>query len=229
MGTKGIVAGSLIWGIAVLILSIPMIILLIYKVKLILFAKCFRRDLKVFSGLDIMQCPGPSETHSVVNFGFVCKVDSDKINLEDLRDLFIRKFLGPERRGVPGYENLLYSVIIFGGYPFGKRATKIDIQELIHEGDLKQGEFLEDLLSTWILSKYHKNSPSWEMLMVPLKATSQTAIAFKIHHAFADGYSLLHIFDRLTDNTSPYLVKDFNDTLVQKVEIYSRKSLRDAG
>jgi len=171
----------------------------------------------LLSGLDVMQCPGNSHEKSIVNFGCVLHVKSSAIKVEQLRELWKDKFLGNDLQGLLGYENLSLCVETFGGYSFGKRVKIDSLEKLIHERNVDDGKCLEEVVAEWLLEKYSKDSPCWELILVPLESANETAVAFKIHHAFADGYSVLHILDKLTENQSPYLVKDFESNCIQQV------------
>ncbi|CAL8143426.1 unnamed protein product [Orchesella dallaii] len=89
----------------------------------------------------------------------------------------------------------------------------MDITEHVVERRMEEGEIWEEFLVKWMLEKWKDLKPCWEMVLIPLASNGEererTGIGFKIHHAFADGYSLLHILDKLTGCQSPYLVKDF--------------------
>lgn len=220
MGLKELVLGSLTWAIILILLSLPLTLLFIWKVSVVLVAKCIRRDLLLPKALDIMNAPGSGHKYSIVNFGLVGRFEG-QVEVEDVRKLFTQKFLGNEggSSNKKEYERFHYSLVTFGGFAFFKKISQIDINDkiLVKNLDDKEGKILEDLLSEWILEKYKENSPCWEIIIIPMRATNQTAFAIKMHHAIADGYSLLYILDQLTDNTSPYLVKDFDDTFGQRV------------
>jgi hypothetical protein len=222
MGKKESVFGTFAWVIVVILLSIPLLVFTLWKCCVILCAKYFRKDLILPYGMDAMNCPGNGENKPVVNFGVVCRVDGE-LNLEGLQQRFSEMFLGYENNSSEAsikfsFDRLHCSIVTFGGFVFFKRIDQIDINNHIYMKHLKEDQCLEDLLSTWILSKYQKSSPCWEIIVVPLRTTNETAVAIKLHHAIADGYSLLYILDQLTENaSSPYLVKDFNQILGEKV------------
>lgn len=215
MGLKEILIGIVTWIILTLILILPLTFLFIWKVCVILVAKCIRKDLRLVCGLDIMNAFG-----EVINFGLVCKIEG-QIGVEDMQKLFSQKFLASEESNPSQllYERLHCSLVTFGGFSFFQKISHTNVEESIYVKNLNdnEGQTLEDLISKWILTKYKTNSPCWEIMLVPLRAINQTALAMKIHHAFADGYSVLYILDKLTQNTSPYLVKDFTDSCGKQV------------
>lgn len=71
--------------------------------------------------------------------------------------------------------------------------------------------------SNFLLTGYKKEKPCWEIILI--NSPVRQFLAFKIHHAQADGYSVLHILDRLTANSSPYLVKDFRESPLQRLKL----------
>lgn len=222
MGLKEIVIGTIQWILLFIVLSVPLTIFFIWKILVIVVAKCLKRNLVILKPLDTVNAPGRGDVQSVVNFGLVCRIDGE-ISLIDFQKKFSQKFLTHETENSHKhkfqYERLHYALVTFLGFAFFQRIDQININELIYVRNINEqrGQVLEELISDWILEKYKENSPCWEIIIIPMKNTNQTAIAIKLHHTLADGYSLVYILDKLTENTSPYLVKGDNDGWGQRV------------
>jgi hypothetical protein len=204
----------------------------------ILLAAIFRRDLYSVSTGDSAFTIGCSWDKSKLSVGLLCHVQGH-VKLEQVQSRFSSCLLEPKVVGdKPKYDKLHSCLVTFCGYVFRKvlPPDSIDLNSLIFERKLEPGETLESLMESWMEKSYAKFSPAWELMVIPVTASNnnglfsatndaqvqddliqETVIAFKIHHVFADGYSLLHMLDILTGNRSPYLVKEANESFWKMV------------
>lgn len=215
MTLKNLLLGTLTWVILLIFLSIPLTILIIWKVGVIIAAKILRPDLFLPNATDCMfSNVGNGWEKSTVNVGFVCQIDG-VLNVAEVRELFVVKFFS---NGVPAYDRLRSTIEIWGKFGFFKKLGEVDVNRKILEKTLPEGQILEDFVVSWMLEKYEENSSCWEIIVVGWVGFDKTVVGFKIHHAFADGYTLLYILEKLTGNSSsPYLVKDFEDSVGKRV------------
>lgn len=219
--------GIFIWLIILLFLSLPLILLSLWK-WLVIFFCSWRRNLEEgeveeyvmhpLAAADSMLTLGSSWEKPIVNTGFILKFQQNekgkRISVKKLREHFSKCFLTEQAEG-GRYERLFSYLVIHGAHAFRniKKRTALDeqiVEVMLDEFDQQGNKIsVERFLAEWMTTGYKKNTPCWEMILISLE--SYQYLAFKIHHAQADGYSLLHILDRLTSNTSPYLVKDFQE------------------
>ena len=155
------------------------------------------------------------------NIGWILriKVQSGKnIGLKWIQDKFSSSFLQEGLNGRKEYPNLFTYLVMFGGYTFRKPVTSLDINHQIYECKIKNNESLEDFACKWLANGFKENTPMWKMTLITDTGTvNENVILFKLNHSCGDGYNLVHVLDTLTDNTSPYLVKDFEESLWDKV------------
>ncbi|CAL8143428.1 unnamed protein product [Orchesella dallaii] len=217
--------GTLIWLAIIPIVTIPFGVLALYKVCLSWAAKLFKirgengvDKLYPLDPVDCMMVADSSSKRPIVNFGFLLIIEG-RIGLSELRAHFQTCFLNENEEN--RYEKFYSHLESIGGHVFRATASTLDINEHVVERRMERGKKLEKFLVDWIHEEWKQLKPCWEMILVPLNrnggANEQTGIAFKIHHAFADGYSLLHILDRLTGCKSPYLVKDFKEGMLTQM------------
>ncbi|CAL8143427.1 unnamed protein product [Orchesella dallaii] len=218
------IVGALIWLIILIVLAIPLGLLALYKVSLCLVLYFFKirgengvDRLYSLDPVDCMFAPDSSSKRPLANFGFFMIIEG-KIGVEELRSHFQTCFLNENEDN--RYEKLYSHLERFGGYIFRATAPTLDINEHVVERRMEEGEIWEEFLVKWMLEKWKQLKPCWEIIVVPLKRNGmeneETIVAFKIHHGLADGYSLIHILDKLTGCQSPYLVKDFEKGWVFK-------------
>lgn len=225
MGAVKVIFGAITWFTLIILLFLPLGILWLWKLILIVFSwkKRIRLEnneeaflLPIATG-DSMLSVDSSWKKPIVNFGYVLRFEDNqqKFTIDQLREHFATTFLNENCDG-GRYDKLFSYLVTRGGHVF--RATGIQtlrLTEHIKEATLEKSMSLERFLADWLLNGYPENRPCWELVLVTghSEAFGETfAMAFKIHHALADGYSLLHILDKLSSNTSPYLVKDFPES-----------------
>jgi len=239
-----LILGGFCWLVLLSFLILPCTLLLISKCIVIVVAAIFRKDLYSVSTGDSAFTIGCSWDKSKLSVGLLCHVQGH-LKLEQVQSRFSRQLLEPKALGDrdrPKYDKLFSCLVTFCGYVFRKVIPPdcINLKNLIFERKLKPGESLELLMENWMEKNYVEFSPAWELMVIPIYANNnatdesliegetvqETVIAFKIHHVFADGYSLLHMLDALTGNKSPYLVKESNESVWKSVSHISFNSIQ---
>lgn len=154
---------------------------------------------------------GCSWEKSKLSLGLLCHVQGH-LKLEQVQDRFSSSLLAPKVGNCPKYEKLFSCLVTFCGYVFSKTLPPeaVDLNKLIYERKLHPGESLEQVVDDWMEKRYGELMPAWEVMVIPMSRSNnnndevkdgieETIIAFKMHHVFADGYSLLHLLDILTN------------------------------
>lgn len=213
------ILGTLCWILILLPLSIPFLLFFIYKWVLIALAKVVRRDLHPLTSGDAPFALGTSWVKHKLSVGLLLWVDGS-LDLEEVQNHFYRCLLLPlNEGGGPKYEKLRASLVNFGGHIFRKSIPmeEIDIKRLIYVRALCPGESLEQFVDNWMDTRYDENCPAWEVVLIPSKDKDKdgTIVGFKVHHAFVDGYSLLHLLDVLTGSKAPYIVRERKESLLR--------------
>lgn len=212
------VVGFCLLFLASLVLVLPLTVLLLFKLILI-GIYCYREEnekkLVPLSALDTIFAVGPTWLKSVINVGLVLQLEGT-LEVEALRKRFHECFLSEEHG--ERYDKLWSWIEMRGGYAFRAVSRKsLILEEQITERDLGN-ESLEGFLRKWIVEKYKEKKPCWEMVL--LKSSKKTmCVVLKIHHSICDGYTLLHILDKLTGVNSPYLVKPFKETCLKEAKL----------
>jgi hypothetical protein len=201
---------------------VPILALLfVWKLSIILVAKLFYTDLYATDVNDTYFTVDDAKHIPIVNAAQIWKIKG-LVNIHEFRRHFAKCFLSDEECR-KRYRNFYCYLVRFGGYIFKKRVEELDLEKQITERVLEPGRDLNDFIAKWFLEqKFQDKSPLWEIMLLNLPLTCnteehETILLFKNHHCLADGYSFIHIVDKLTGNASPYFVKDEDDTLFQKV------------
>jgi len=64
---------------------------------------------------------------------------------------------------------------------------------------------VDSFIGKWMATcTYRKNKPQWEILLIHMD-DGTTTVCFKIDHGLCDGYSFVHLVDKLSGSKSPYL------------------------
>jgi len=194
-------AGILFW---IWILSqslLPILFLLGYKLLSIGVAK-------IYYGANQITCAEPCDTlftlenksgQPFVNWGLFCRLDSS-ISVEILRIKFDSIFL--KNGGL--YSRFFCQIKSFMGHSFFWKESKLDLSCHIYKICLQDDEAIERFLFEWMKKSYGVKPP-WQIAIIECR--KKRFLAFKIHHGLADGYSLVHILDKLCSTNSLNLVK----------------------
>ena len=203
----------------------------IYKQLIILLAKFRGYGLIPIYGVDAVMSletfakPGIGErmdSKLKQNVGLFLRLPRNQnVSIHWIRQKFESHFLQMDKSGKPVHPNLFSYFVQFGGYPFRKLVSSIDVGHHIQEAVVPPHQSLQSYLAELIVSPYEPNTPFWKLLVFSSPdVDNEMIVVLKIHHGLADGYTLIHILDTLTNSTTPYIVKDFEETIWDKV-IYS--------
>lgn len=234
------ILGAFIWFIALINLTVPLGIVLVVKLLILTYysgsiGRRFNNNdndvtLHPLDFNDTLVAFDTSWNKPVVNFGFVLETDGN-IKVHKLRDWFSECF-NLKGNTSSNYSNeypKLYSYLVKRKGHVFRACSKSSLGNL-EENIVKRrlGDFggngnesLEEFISRWIVEPYKKDKPCWSLAVIR-KPSNYTAILFKIHHAFCDGYSLLHILDKLCagGSNAPYLVKPYNEGVWKHLKQY---------
>ncbi|CAL8121772.1 unnamed protein product [Orchesella dallaii] len=222
-----VILGSFCWLILISLLLLPITLLFIFKCCVIGVAYIVHDNLYSISTTDAAFAIGCSWKKSKLSVGLLLQVQG-QVELAQVQNKFYTSLLQQKVGNKPKYEKLYSCLVTFGGYVFRKLLPmdSLQLDKHIYVRNLKGGESLDHVIQEWMEQSYAEYAPAWEVMMVPFVPETgdksrvyQTAVCFKIHHVFADGYSLLHILDTLTDHRSgsPYLVKDPNESWSKRI------------
>lgn len=196
-------SGLILWPLLTVILAPIVLPLAIIRLIVDVLAKSHGLS-PITHGEQLYTCP-EGKIWALLTGGF--RLDS-KINLIKFRELFKEKFLTNQR------DSIFYKTVLqFWGYGYTRPVSKIDLNLHIREVRSVQGEgFNATLNRLWndmtSMQENWATSPPWEILVCnDIQGVPGSMIVIKIHHALADGYSMVSIIDQLTGNRSPYIVK----------------------
>lgn len=166
-------------------------------------------DLIPCSSNDTLLVHETPDKQPILTGGFVLRVKGS-IDVIKLRTLFEELFLSKDEPSQQdNYQNLYCDLVKFCGYLFKRKIVRrIKLENHLMVKDLKDGEDFKVNVSSWFQEKFQKGLPLWQMLVLngenSENVNSVTSyFAFKAHHVLMDGYSLVHILDKLTGVTSP--------------------------
>lgn len=118
------------------------------------------------------------------------------------------------------YENLYTTLVSYGGFTFRKPVQIDDINDIIQAYTLKPSESIEGFATAWQFQPYKLNKQTWGAALVFNRNIEEDSfLLVKICHTAGDGYNLIHFLDTLTDNKSPYIVQELQDSLWDKVAL----------
>jgi hypothetical protein len=195
--------------------------LLIYRLWVRALARLLHPDLIPISTNDQFMAwdlfTSRKETKPLV-YSVGCSVRiQGRISLEGLKEKLSAKILNSlNENGEKSYPELFEHCVLFGGYTFRKPVEKMNIDSHVKEVRFQE-KGLNEFRTEWIGRDYAEGTSPWEAIIIPLLDDSETILLFKIHHALADAYSLLHIFNKLMDNQVPPTPREPEDTFWQKV------------
>lgn len=193
------VFGLILWAVLFFISVIPFSCLYIWKQSACFCAKLLgwiggwklipmeMRDVHCATGI-LQQTSGTVDSFSI---GFLLRIHGT-IEVSQLRAHFTKTFLRGEQ-GKWKYDRLFTSIQQFLGYPFFSELKSLDLSRQIYGVHLTKEELLETYLASWLRKPYPEGNACWEIVVI-----ERVGVAFKIHHAIADGYSAVHFLDKLT-------------------------------
>jgi hypothetical protein len=148
-----------------------------------------------------------------------------KLEIHKFREHFHYVFLSSSelREKYIGISTAYY--VQWGMYCFKKAAVEIDLEDKIKGCELIVGVWeLEEFVENFADSNDYGEKPNWEILLIHLKnyeddPSPKTVIVFKLDHGLGDGYTFVHMVEKLTGIKSPYLVKDKHFSFHDKVSM----------
>lgn len=198
-----IVLGTLLWPLVLIIFGPIALILYLTRVVVInLLAKYWR--LTPLRSCDQMHISSKGILMVVIG---VMKLKT-KINAEDFRIKFKDCFLKES-------DSIFYKVVTtFCGYGFTRKVKNLDLNHHIREVSSSSytGKSFEEIVN--ILANDNKiieanGPPPWEVIIVnSIQGGSGSIVMLKFDHTLGDGYSLIKMFDTLTENESPNVNQD---------------------
>jgi hypothetical protein len=222
--------GVLLWIPLVPFLVVTLLPFLILRFSVHLLANILRPDLiPITNPIDKMVITRPSKSFPITNCCQIWKLKG-KLEIKKFREHFQNVFLSsPELR--EKYRNLYCHYVKWGLYCFKKAAEEIDLEERIHECKLVVGEEreLEQFVGKWIDTNNYGEKPNWEILLIHVqnkeldgdrdgvRLSYESVLLFKIDHGLCDGYTFIHLAEKLSGIKSPYILQDNGLGLLDKV------------
>ena len=222
-----IIKNSVIWCVGLIILTIPLFLLFIWKNSVILCAKLLRPSLRGFQTSDIMTIGDSLYKKPMINIGLILKVKGT-IDIQDLRTHFAKCLLDPkDSQNQPINMNLFSFIVRYGGYCFKQRVTQMNLENQIYETQINDRETFSEFVVKFFYSPYPEGEPLWNICVLPgfdilennqkIRNDNKSTIFFRLHHSMGDGYSLIFLFVRLTPRSTPVLTNSFRESFCQKV------------
>lgn len=148
-----------------------------------------------------------------------------RVETEALINRFKECFLGPDSQ--EKYGNLQCYFQIYMGYVFKRRVEQLVLKNHFLDHTLPNGMEPDDYLSKWLAENTYQSNPEgqpcWQVLILRRHpeengGEEETIVSVKMHHGMIDGYSIVHMIDKLTGSKSPYIAtKPKNESLFTKV------------
>ena len=224
---------ELILDIAIFSICFPVVAIIfafvwVYKQLVLIVGKICGHELIPIWGIDVGMSmdtfakPGTGEcmgSNPKQNIGFLLRIPRNQsVSINWIRQKFETSFLKMDQNGDPMHPRLFSYLVQFGGYAFQKRVSSIDIEYHIQEITVPTHQSLEAYLVKLLAAPYEPNKPFWKLLVFPSPdIDNEMNVVLKIHHGLADGYTLIHIIDTLTDSVTPYKVSEFDESIWDKV------------
>jgi len=219
-----LILNSFLWILILLTLGPPLLVLYVWRKIVNLCADYVKNDFHPAVPNDTYFAIDTCENLPTVNAVQIWKIKGH-VDVHVLRKHFASCFFGSDEAR-KRYMNLYCYLVKFGGYVFKKSIdpTALNIKSHIYEHHLNGQDSIESFVANWMFKKkFRPKTPLWELVLVQLSFDKskleeyETLLLFKIHHCLADGYSFVHIVDTLTGNSSPYMVKEYEEDFLSKV------------
>lgn len=163
----------------------------------------FYSDLTPCSPNDTLLVYDTPDKQSILTGGFILKIKGH-IDTDKLTTLFEALFLMQQN---DNYQNLYCDLVKFCGYLFKRKiVAKVKLENHFQLKQLNPGDNFKEVMASWFQEKFQKGLPLWQILVLNASSGSDndySYFAFKAHHALMDGYSFVHLLDKLTGVTSP--------------------------
>jgi len=91
------------------------------------------------------------------------------------------------------YPKLSVTLVSFGGYIFFKPLKKVNVDDIFRVENLDPKD-LEEFKTSFLCSKYKKDGPLWEVVVIQLE--QETKMLYRFHHTIADGYTQLYLLNQ---------------------------------
>ncbi|CAL8099381.1 unnamed protein product [Orchesella dallaii] len=218
-----VVYGILLW-ILFAPLWFPMLIVFSsWKIVAILLAKCLYPELIPISFNDAYFALYACDQQPLMSVGATLRLKG-RVEMERFMRKFHECFLSQDSEN--RYKNLYCYFVIYCNFVFKKPVTKLLLENHFIEKTLPRGMEPEDYLGKWIVTDtYHhkpEGQPCWQVIILrrgPEYDREETFVSIKMHHGMIDGYSFVHMIDKLTGGKSPYIVTSpENETIFTKIK-----------
>lgn len=219
-----VIKGFFLWMIFFPLMVFPISLLCgIWKLCVVLAAKCFQPQLIPISFNDAFFATHACEEQPLMSVGVTFRLQG-RVETESLMNRFKECFLTEENS--ERYRNLYCYFQLYGGFVFKKRVEKLVLENHFFEKTLPRGMEPEDYLGSWIVTDTYRHKPErqpcWQVVILRRGQEhdhEETIMSIKMHHGMMDGYSLVHMVDKLTGSKSPYIVKPKTESILTKVRI----------
>lgn len=218
-----VIGGFLLW-----IIFAPLVLPLtlfggLFRLCLTLSAKVFRPYLIPTSYKDsFFAALYACDQQPLMSVGTSLRVQGH-VETERLINRFQQCFLADDVKH--RYANLYCYFELYCGYVFKRRVENLVLKDHFIENTLPSGMNPEEYLQKWLVTDTFRHKPEgqpcWQVLILRKGSNGdkeETIISIKMHHGMIDGYSIVHMIDKLTDSKSPYIVTKFkNENLWTKL------------
>ena len=211
-----ILLGTLVIGISLPFLPLGLVILFILRKSVELVSKIFRPDLaEVFGDAGVVCALENVYVRPKLNIVFHCVLNRP-VQLDQLRKHFEQRVINyqDESKGGYKYARLRQTWTQFLGFFFWKWDDFFNINHHVRIYDYTEPSLmlpevcvendLRRVTSALVTKPYRKGRSPWEILLVPKYCHNETVessvLVLRIHHAVADGFSVLKLLFRLADN-----------------------------
>jgi len=215
---------------AVLIPFAPFfLLLLVFRLAVTFLAKLVRPDLiPIYTVTDHLLSVAPSNSHQNMNFSSTWLL-KEKLDAMAFRNHFENAFLSTQELK-ERYINLYCYFVQWCFYIWKKSVAEINLEDRIKEISLSVNSLsdIEEFVGEYTDYHDYGENPNWEILVInntELKINNTTdenyspgsILVMKFHHGLCDGYSMIHIIDKLCGTKSPYIVKESTTSFSDKV------------
>jgi hypothetical protein len=211
-----ILTNTILWIFILLIYTIPVGLVLSIRIIINLIAVRLHPEFIPCTPNDILVVRETPDQQKIVTGGIILRVRG-QIDFTKFQGLFQELFLTPDN--FDRYRNLYCDLVKFCGYLFkrvvipvnGVNGRTINFEEHFLKQELTAGRNsanYKEVIAKWFQTQFKEGLPLWQVLYLVDIEENQSFLAVKAHHGLMDGYSLVHVLDKLTGNSSPCLVKE---------------------
>jgi len=214
------VINTFLWIVILLVYTIPLSIGFIIKLSINYIAVKLHPEFIPLTPNDVLVVREAPDIQKITTGGIILRIQG-QIDFTKFQGLFQELFLTSEN--YERYKNLYCDLVKFCGYLFKRvvvssngnnnvpssRNNKMDFtQHFVHKDLSQEIGGYKEVMGNWFQAEFKEGYPLWQILLLKDEENHQTFVGIKAHHVLMDGYSFVHMLDKLTGNASPCLVKD---------------------